>query len=287
MSETRHLLVFGPGYSAEPLMARAKAAGFQVSATYRRPEAADWLTAEGYGAIPFDSPDQAIQLEGVTHVLTSIAPRPDDPVLAQWGAALQAAAGIGWIGYLSSTNVYGDHQGADVDENTPPNPGLERGKRRLTAEQAWQHPGEQPDARVLIFRLAGIYGPGRNAIRNLKTGRARRINKPGQVFGRIHRDDICQALWLSMESDKPAGIYNLADDEPLPPDETVRLAAEALAVDPPPLEDWESAQMSEMARSFYLESKRVRNHKVKQQLGLAFRYPSIRDAFPDLIKSET
>ncbi|WP_308910982.1 SDR family oxidoreductase [Pseudokordiimonas caeni] len=284
------LLVIGPGFTGGAILKAARAAGHQVMASWRNPvvrddlEKADIETLDLSGDAPL-APDT---LEGVTHLLVSVPPGPSgDPVLSRLQAALAAAKGLSWIGYLSSTNVYGDHGGDWVSEDTPATPSLERGKRRVVAEAAWQAAGAATGARVDIFRLAGIYGPGRNAVRSLIDGKARRIVKEGQVFSRIHVADIAAAVLLAMQMDnRPGMVFNLADDDPMPPADVISLAAEALGVTPPPLEAFETADMSEMARSFYQESKRVRNDRVKEVLGFTFRYPSIRDALPDLIRSE-
>ncbi|WCL54543.1 SDR family oxidoreductase [Gimibacter soli] len=284
------LLVIGPGFTGGAILKAARAAGHQVVASWRNPVVRDSLEKAGIETLDLsgDGPLAPDTLEGVTHLLVSVPPGPaGDPVLQRLQPALAKAGGLEWIGYLSSTNVYGDHGGDWVSEDTPTAPSLERGKRRVVAEAAWQAAGAAIGARVDIFRLAGIYGPGRNAIRSLIDGKARRIVKEGQVFSRIHVADIAAAVLLAMQLEgRPGMVFNLADDDPMPPADVIGLAAEALGVTPPPLEAFETAEMSEMARSFYLESKRVRNDRVKEVLGFAFRYPSIRDALPDLIRSE-
>ncbi len=284
--ERPHLLVFGPGYSATPFMERALADGWTVSATWRRPEAKETLVKQGIEPVPFDT--QHPLREDITHVLTSIAPQPDgDPVLRQFSDKLRDLKHLRWAGYLSSTNVYGDHDGAWVDETSDTKPSLDRGKRRLLAEEAWTDLGADISAAVHVFRLAGIYGPGKNAIRSVLDGRARRVIKPGQVFGRIHRDDIADALWRGANSDVPSHVFNLSDDLPSPPQDVIAEAARLLGVEPPPEISLEQAAMSPMGRSFYEENKRVSNKKAKELLGWKPLWPDYHYALPKLIEQET
>lgn len=286
---TPHLLVFGPGYSARPFMERAKSEGWTVTASARSEDKADALHQEGFHALLIGSAAAQVPAH-VTHILTSIAPARDgrgtDPVLDSMQDMLASLRFVDWIGYLSATNVYGDHGGAWVDEETRPAPTLARGKRRLAAEAAWNVLGCTLGARTHVFRLAGIYGPGRNQIRALKAGTARRIHKPGQMFSRIHQADIAQALWLAASGTVGSDIFNMADDEPLAPDEAVARVAYALGMEPPPVTAFEDADLSEMAQSFYRENKRVRNDRVKEKLELEFQYPSLDAALPDLIRAE-
>ncbi|TNE61493.1 MAG: SDR family oxidoreductase [Alphaproteobacteria bacterium] len=287
-----HLMVFGPGYSASAILQQALAANWRVTATSRRPETSEQLAQMGVHAVDGTSPEAfeaAVQgLPPVTHVLTSVAPGPGgDPILALAEGWLEQQKTINWIGYLSSTNVYGDRDGGWVDEDTAPDPGLERGQRRVEAEGAWRRLADRLGADLHIFRLAGIYGPGRNAIRSVLDGKARRIVKPGQVFSRIHVADIAGAVWLAMNSGLPSEIFNMADNEPAPPGEVIDYAARLLGVEPPAEEDFETADLSPMARSFYLESKRVRNGRVKILLGYRFRYPDYKMALQELLPLET
>ncbi|MFL5337099.1 MAG: SDR family NAD(P)-dependent oxidoreductase, partial [Geminicoccaceae bacterium] len=216
-------------------------------------------------------------LAGASHVLTSIAPdEQGDPVLDLHAADLR---GVDWVGYLGTTAVYGDRQGGWVDETTPIEPTLARADRRARAEAAWLDSGLP----VHIFRLAGIYGPGRNAFVNLKDGTARRIVKPGQVFSRIHVQDIATVVEASIARPSPRAIYNVCDDEPAPPDQVVTHAAELLGVEPPPAQDYETAELSPMARTFYRDNRRVRNQRIKQELGVRFAYPSYREGLAALL----
>lgn len=289
-AQTPHLLVFGPGFSAEPVIDRALAEGWRVSATWRRPEMAAALTTRGVHPIKLTKAafDAASNLDDVTHILVSIAPdKTGDPVLNALAGWIKTRTRLKWIGYLSSTNVYGDHKGAWVDETSETQPGLERGKRRLTSEETWTRTGVEIGAAVHIFRLAGIYGPGRNAVRSVLDGKAKRVIKPGQVFGRIHRDDIASAVWRAMMSDIESTIFNLADDLPAPPQDVIVEAAKLLGVEPPPEVAFDKAELSPMGRSFYEESKRVRNSKAKRLLNWTLKYPDFHTALPDLVDAET
>ncbi|WP_262693482.1 SDR family oxidoreductase [Kordiimonas aquimaris] len=287
--EAPHLLVLGPGYSAAPLMDRTQRAGWRVSATWRRQERAAEL--EDSGIKPVALTKEAFAKDGplssVTHVLVSIAPNKDgDPVLTALSDQLEKLPLIKWIGYLSSTNVYGDHGGAWVDETSTTKPSLDRGKRRLEAEENWTALGTRINAVVHIFRLAGIYGPGKNAIRSVMDGKAKRTIKQGQVFGRIHRDDIASALWLAANSDIISTVFNLTDDLPAPPQDVITAASQLLGVAPPPIVAFEDANLSAMGRSFYAENKRVRNIKAKQALGWRLEYPDYHQALPKLLVDE-
>jgi len=287
MAKAPHLFIFGPGYSAKAIAKAARAQGFRISGTYRDDAKAEALEAAGITPVPFGADAVREPLTTATHWLTSVAPpEGGDPVLALLDSMPDAALTPTWIGYLSSTNVYGDHGGDWVDEDTPPTPSLARGTRRLEAEQAWTALGTRLGAAVHIFRLAGIYGPGRNAVRTVLDGRAKRVVKPGQLFSRIHVADIAAAVAAAMESGLSSRIFNMADDKPAPPQDVILHACELLGIAPPPEVSFEEADLSPMARSFYAESKRVRNDRVKQQLGLTLSYPSYRDALPVLLEEE-
>ena len=189
---------------------------------------------------------------------------------------------LAWIGYLGTTAVYGDRQGGWVDEETPIEPTLARADRRARAEAAWLKSGLP----VHIFRLAGIYGPGRNAFVNLKDGTARRIVKPGQVFSRIHVEDIATVLEASIARPRPGAIYNVCDDEPAPPQDVVAHAAELMGVAPPPEQPYETADLSPMARTFYKDNRRVRNERIKRELGVRLAYPTYREGLAALLPIE-
>ncbi|MDO5641808.1 MAG: SDR family oxidoreductase [Paracoccus sp. (in: a-proteobacteria)] len=283
-AEPRRLLIFGHGYSAAALSPRLIARGWQVAGTTR---GAGGLAPSGARLISWDDAD-AIRAEiaRASAMLGSIAPEAGvDPVLARFGDALDAAR-PGWIGYLSSTNIYGDHAGAWVDENTPPAPATARGHARRSAEEGWTDLARRAGSTLAIFRLAGIYGPGRGPFQKLREGRARRIIKPGQVFSRIHVDDIAGAVTAALDR-RAAGLFNLCDDTPAPPEDVITAAARLLALPPPPPEDFATAAMTPMARSFYAESKRVSNARMKRVLGYALRHPDYHSGLAAILAAES
>lgn len=280
---TGRLFIFGLGFSARVVARAARAKGFEVAGTTRSG------TAPGLEDLPvfaFDRdhplPDHA--LDGVTHVLSSVPPDAHgDPVLDLLGQRLRRLDPC-WVGYLSTTGIYGDHGGAWVDESTPPSPGLERSRRRLAAEQAWLDTGLP----VHLFRLAGIYGPGRSAIDSVRQGTARRIVKPGQVFSRIHVDDIAQVVLASIKRPAPGRAYNVCDDDCAPPQDVIAHACALLGVEPPPETSWEDARatLSPMALSFYADNKKVRNDRIKDELGVVLRHPSYRQGLAAILATE-
>lgn len=281
---TKHLLVFGPGYTALPVMARANAAGWLVTATYRNDRSRIPLQQSGYQSVPFAA-GQLKEGPPVSHVLASIAPlETGDPVLPLWNRWLKQQTGLCALHYFSSTNVYGDKQGAWVDETTEPAPTLARGIRRLKAESEWQKLATSMALPCFKYRLAGIYGPGRNSFTALKAGKARNVIKPGQVFGRIHRDDITSAVWAALNSEHSGGVFNLADDLPAPPHDVIEAAAKLLGVAAPPVVDLADAELSAMGKSFYAENKRVRNDKIKTELGVRLLYPTYREGLAALLE---
>ena len=278
---TPTLLCFGLGYSAEVLALRLLARGWRIVGTSRNPGKRQLLEAKGFTAYPFDRatklPPEAFT--GVSHVLTSIAPdETGDPVLDLHQEDLRRS-GLAWAGYLGTTAVYGDRGGDWVDETTTIEPTLARADRRARAEAAWLESGLPTH----IFRLAGIYGPGRNPFVNLKTGTARRIVKPGQVFSRIHVEDIATVLEASIEQPSPGRIYNVCDDEPAPPQDVVAHAAEILGITPPPEQPYETAELSPMARTFYQDNRRVKNERIKTELGVRLAFPSYREGLLALL----
>jgi nucleoside-diphosphate-sugar epimerase len=233
---------------------------------------------------PLAAPAEA--LAGTTHLLTSIAPDDaGDPVLDHHAADLERCRALVWAGYLGTTGVYGDRGGDWVDEASPVAPTMARTRRRVVAEGRWLASGLP----VHLFRLAGIYGPGpgRNALDAVRSGRARRIVKPGQMFGRIHVDDIVQVLCASMARPNPGAIYNLADDEPAPPQDVVAHACALLGVAPPPEIPYEEAALSPMAQSFYADNRRICNARIKQELGVVLRYPSYREGLASLLAPDS
>ena len=224
-------------------------------------------------------------LAQVDAVLISIGPdERGDPVLRRFARHIEQSKTIRWIGYLSTIGVYGDAQGGWVDETTPPTPSHARTNMRVKVEQEWLALGERAAKPVQIFRLAGIYGPGRNPILNL-VQRAQRIIKPGQVFNRIHVDDIAQTLLASLAKPCAGAVYNVTDNEPAPPQDVLTYAAERMGVEPPPEIPFEKAVMSEMARSFYADNKRVSNRLIREELGVTLLYPTYREGIKALAEA--
>ena len=278
------LLSIGHGYSAQALARVLLPQGWHIIATTRSAEKAAALRAQGVEAILWPGGD--LPLDRATHLLTSVAPdATGDPVLRAHGAQIAAAAPhLQWVGYLSTVGVYGDHQGGWVDEDTALTPATARGQARVAAEAAWQAvPGLAPH----IFRLAGIYGPGRGPFEKVRDGSARRIIKPDQVFSRIHVDDIAQVLAASIARPDPGRVYNVCDDDPAPPQDVLSHAAQLLGLPEPPAVPYDGAAMSPMARSFYAESKRVRNDRIKDELGVRLIHPDYRAGLAALLADET
>ncbi len=283
------LLAVGLGYSAIAVAERLAPQGWHVTGTARAEEGLAAIRARGYEAIAFsgDAPSALLSaaLRESTHLLLSAPPGlSGDPLLVHHRDELEAAPHLQWIGYLSTIGVYGDHDGAWVDETTPAVPNSDRSRWRLTAEQAWEAFGAARGLPVAVMRLAGIYGPGRNAMARLKAGQERRISKPGQVFNRIHVEDIAGAVEAAIARNA-GGIFSITDDEPAPPQDIVAYAAELLGMEPPPLIDWEDADLTPMARSFYMENRRVRNARMKDVLGVTLRYATYREGLRALLAS--
>ncbi|MCR8724746.1 SDR family oxidoreductase [Frigidibacter sp. ROC022] len=281
-----NLLSIGHGYSARVLGRMLVARGWQVTGTSR---AAVGFGADATRGLVWPGDDLGLALAEATHLLISVAPDADgDPVLRALGDAIGGAAGhLQWVGYLSTTGVYGDHGGGWVDETTPLTPTTRRGRWRVAAEAEWRALAEASALPLHVFRLAGIYGPGRGPFEKVRKGTARRIVKPGQVFSRIHVEDIAQVLAASMARPDPGAVYNLCDDDPAPPEAVIEEAARLLGLPVPPAEDFESAAMSEMARSFYAESKRVRNDRIKTGLGIRLKYPDYRTGLRALLEADS
>lgn len=286
----RRLLILGLGYSGAAVARRALAEGWEVAATSRDPSR---LAAPppGVALHRFDAAGPAIA--AATHLLMTAAPGPGgDPALLAHGEAIRAAPGLRWVGYVSTTGVYGDRGGAWVDEATEPAPGQDRSRRRVEAERAWAALSERGVA-VDLFRAGGIYGPGRSALDDLRAGRGRRVVKPGHAFGRIHVEDIARAVLAAAAAapDAPPGprILHLVDDEPAEPAAVTLEAARLLGVPPPPKVPFAEAYaaMGEMARSFWDENRRVANARTKAALGgLAWAYPSYREGLRAILAAE-
>ena len=286
----RVLLSLGHGYSAAALAHRLIPKGWRVIGTTRSPEKAAKLADEGVEGLVWPGGDLRPALAQATHLLTSVSPDSrGDPVLAALSDAIAGAAPhLSWAGYLSTTGVYGDHAGGWVDEATPLTPSTERGRARVAAEAAWQSLAERTGLPLHVFRLAGIYGPGRGPFEKVRDGTARRIVKPGQVFSRIHVDDIAQVLEASINRPNPGAVFNLCDDDPAPPEDVLAHAAVLLGLPPPPEVPFAEAQvgMSPMARSFYAESKRVRNDRIKGELGVRLLHPDYRAGLAAILAAE-
>ena len=282
---TKTLFSFGHGYSASALAQRLIPQGWHIIGTTRSKEKMQQLAATGVEPVLFPSSDGLDALEQATHLLVSAGPDENgDPVLTRLRDRIQALApSLHWAGYLSTTGVYGDHQGGWVDESTALTPSTRRGRLRTEAEAQWQSVTGLP---LHIFRLAGIYGPGRGPFSKVKKGTARRIIKQGQVFSRIHVDDIAQVLEASMARPNPGAVYNVCDDDPAPPQDVIAYAADLLGMPTPPTVAYDEADMTPMARSFYAESKRVRNDRIKSELGVRLKYPDYRIGLKALSEAE-
>ncbi|HBU55016.1 SDR family oxidoreductase [Sulfitobacter pontiacus] len=280
------LLSIGHGFSARALAARLVPQGWRIVGTTRSPDKADAIADTGVEPVVWPGADLGALIAQFPNVLVSAGPdSAGDPVLnAVEDAVTRAAPDLRWVGYLSTTGVYGDHDGDWVDEDTPLTPSTKRGRARVTAEARWQ---AIPDLPLHIFRLAGIYGPGRGPFAKVRAGTARRIIKPGQVFSRIHVEDIAQALELSLQRPDPGAIYNLCDDDPAPPQDVIAHAAELLGLPVPPAIPFDQADMTPMARSFYAESKKVRNDRIKQALGWAPQFPTYRAGLAALLAQDS
>ncbi len=272
-----HLLCFGFGFSAQALANRLDKQQWHVTGTSRSADGVTNIKAHGFEGVLFDELNTIPN--SVTHIVSSVPPdAKGDPVLRKFKTELEARSNsFAWVAYLSTTGVYGDRAGATVDETAAVTPNTERGQRRVDAESAWAFLSPH------IFRLAGIYGPGRNALESLKAGTAKRVIKQGQIFSRIHVEDIAGILQASINQPNPSRIYNVADDEPCPPQDVITYAAQLLTMAPPPDIPFEQAELSPMAKSFYTDSKRVSNARVKEELGYKFLYPNYREGLKVLL----
>ncbi len=261
---------------------------WQIAGTVRSPDARDRLAGHGWDIHLFDGTapleDARAVLAGITHLIASAPPGPEgDPVLQKHGDDIARLPSLEWAGYLSTTGVYGDRGGDWVDEDSPRTPTGRRGARRVAAEDAWLRLWRDHGVPVHLFRLAGIYGPGRSALDTVRQGRARRVVKPGQVFSRIHIDDIAAALHASIARPHPGRAYNLCDDEAAPPQDVIAYACELLGVEAPREIPFEAADLSEMGRSFYRDNKRVSNARLKAELGVELAWPCYRAGLRGLL----
>ncbi len=281
----KNLFVFGLGFSSLHFV-RHHTAGWNVSGSVRSTEKMERLHAEGIEALIFSSeqadPKIADKIMQADALIISVPPDTQDPVLHAYADVITRAPNLKRIVYLSTVGVYGDHQGAWVDEDTIVNPVSLRSVQRVQAEQAWRELDVHGD-KVDVLRLAGIYGPGRNALVQIKQGTSRRIIKPGQIFNRIHVEDIARAIDASLKGQHVGRIWNVTDDEPAPPQDVVSFAADLLQVPAPAEVPFETAQMTPMARSFYSESKRVSNKALREVLGVELAFPTYREGLRNLL----
>lgn len=288
------LFCFGLGFSARALAERLAEAGWAVAGTTRSAEKAAELRAAGLEAVIFDRdhPLDPADLAGTTHLLVSIAPdqardgKGADPVLDRHAADIAALPGLKWIGYLSTTGVYGDWQGAEVDETSELRGAKGRNLRRIEAEAAWLALQAEKGLPVHVFRLAGIYGPGRSALDQVRAGRARRIDKPGHLFSRIHVEDIARTLLASIARPNPGRVYNVCDDEAAAAADVTAYACRLLGVEPPPLVALEEAEMSPMALSFWQDNRLVSNRRLHEELGVTLAYPDYRAGLDAILAAE-
>lgn len=281
-----HVMIFGCGYSGTAIAKAFAGSGTRITGTTRSPDKADLLVKEGVEAFVFDGetldPALAEAMKSATHLVQSIAPgKAGDPLLKLAQLKLTALMPkLEWVGYLSTVGVYGDHKGAWINEETSLHPVSNRSVERVEAEDGWLRVGVRLGIPVAVLRLAGIYGPGRNAFSNLEKGTARRLIKANQVFNRIRVEDI-GACAKFLSDRRLGGIYNVTDDEPTAPQDIIVEAARLMGVEPPPEQPFETAELTPMARSFYGENKRVSNAKLRS-LGFLFRYPEYRMSLAEL-----
>lgn len=279
----KYLLSFGHGYSAQALACNLLPLGWKIIGTTR--DKKKLLKLRETGIQPYLWGDSGIEeaFSKATAVLISAGPNEEgDPVFLRYNKLFKKyAAKLDWVGYLSTTGVYGDFNGQWVDEKTPLNPQTKRGQLRLSAEQGWQSISGLP---LHIFRLAGIYGPGRGPFRKVRNGTAKRIIKRGQVFSRTHVDDIAQVLLASLNSPNPGRVYNVCDNDPAPPQDVISYAAELLGLPLPPIVNFDDTDLSPMARSFYAENKKVDNTRIKSELGVALLYPNYKAGLKSMLQ---
>lgn len=288
MSDNK-LFCYGCGYTAKYLAAMLLAENWSVSGTTRSPEKAASLRETGISPVIWDDDLSQTALEDATAILVSTAPTENGcPALkAAETTIVEHKDTLRWIGYLSTNGVYGDYDGAWVNEQSPLRATSSRARRRIEAEKAWRNFADAHNIPLIIFRLPGIYGPGRSALDTVRAGKAKRLYKEGQVFSRAHVHDIAQALLASIKNPEAGDLFNIADDEPAPPQDVISLACELLGVTPPPLIPIEEADISDMARSFYADNKRVNNKRMKEALGITLTFPTYREGLSTLHIAET
>jgi hypothetical protein len=289
--KNNRLFCFGYGYSCEYLARALRPHGWEIAGTTRDSEKKEVMEGSGVETFLFTGDRSLVDarqfLAGTTHLLISTPPDDrGDPAFLHHGDDVTAIAGLRWAGYLSSTSVYGDREGGWVEEESELRPNSKRGSRREKAEAQWLSLYKDDNFPVHIFRLAGIYGPGRSALDSVRAGVARRIDKPGHAFSRVHIDDIVQALLASMEKPNPGRVYNVCDDEAAPSHKLIARACEMLGLPVPALIPYEQADLAPMARSFYSDNKRVRNQRLKEELGVKLKYPDFRSGLEACLEAE-
>ena len=292
MKKSKRLFCFGYGYTCDYLgHALQQQGGWTLSGTTRDAERKTQLMERRVRAHIFDYEhplgDPEYILRDVTHLLISTPPNDQgDPAFLIYRNEIARLSNLEWLGYLSTSGVYGDRSGGWVDENSEVRPTSKRGSRRARAEQQWITLAQNHGLPLHIFRLSGIYGPGRSALDSVRAGVARRIDKPGQAFNRIHVEDVVQTLLASFDRPNAGQVYNLADDDPEPSHEVIRYACELLGQPPPPLVPFENVDMAPMALSFYKDNKRVRNDRIKTELGVTLKYPNYRAGLDACLEAE-
>lgn len=282
------MLIFGCGYSGSTFARVLMENGWDVAGTTRDQGKLPALATTGVEAMLWPGDDVGPMLERATHLLISVGPDAEgDPVLRRLEGQIAARAReLEWVGYLSTTGVYGNRDGGWVDETSALEPTTRRGRQRKAAEEAWLRLWREQGLPVHIFRLAGIYGPGRGPFEKVQAPDAQRIIKPGQIFSRIHVEDIARVLMASVTQPRPGAVYNVCDDDPAPPEEVLAEAARMLGLAPPPAVPFETAELSPMARSFYADSKRVSNRRIHEELGVALKYPDYRSGLRAILAAE-
>ncbi|MDC1153259.1 SDR family oxidoreductase [Nitrospinaceae bacterium] len=288
LDNSNNLFCFGMGFTAQALAKRMHVHEWGIAGTCRSVDKKDFCGS--LFPLPFDGTEATEEicdaLNKATHILVSIPPQPSgDVVLQNFGSKIAECKKLKWIGYISSTGVYGDTQGKWVDESASTQPITKLNMLRVEAENQWLKMAKKYGLPIMVFRCVAIYGPGRNLLVSVRQGRARRIEKPGLVFSRIHVEDLARTLEASIKNPKPGEIYNVSDDRPSSPAETVEYACKLLNVKPPPLIPFEFAELSEIARGFYLTCKRVGNKKIKEELGVKLKYPDYRSGLDAIFKT--
>ncbi len=291
-TQFKKLFCFGYGYTADYMGHELlRQEDWQVAGTTRDSAKRKELGARGVETHIFDYehplPHPSLTFEGVTHLLISTPPDEEgDPAFNMHNQDIAKIKSLKWVGYLSTTGVYGNRGGELVDENTKIWPTTKRGTRRAKAEEQWLSLGKTFNIPVHIFRLSGIYGPGRSALDSVRAGVARRIKKEDHAFGRIHVEDIVQILQASMKTPVSGEIYNISDDYPSPGHEVIEYACDMLGRPYPPLIDFDEADLAPITRSFYMDNRRVSNKKIKKELGITLKYPSFKEGLKACIDAE-